>query len=126
MLPRFSSIKPNVVPTGITTWARPPQGQAMDDGTMPGDPNYVDPHAEAMATWNNIDKGPTGGFRPDGTAIMHSDPDSAHSLSLLSEDSGSGSGSGEGGYGKKRVGEQSRKQMNLTGRHKSTILTSIS
>ncbi len=33
--------------------------------------------------------------------------------------------SGQGGYGKKRVGEQSRKQMNLTsGRNRSSILTS--
>jgi hypothetical protein len=35
----------------------------------------------------------------------------------------SDSGSGEGGYGKKRVGEQSRKQMNKTGSRTSSLLT---
>ena len=31
---------------------------------------------------------------------------------------------GAGGYGKKRVGEESRRQMNLTGKKRSSILTS--
>ena len=33
------------------------------------------------------------------------------------------SSTGSGGYGKKRVGEESRKQMNLTGNRRSSILT---
>ena len=94
------------VEPGLTHWMRPPEG-----------PEYQD----AMDAWNDIDKTGTGGFRPDGTAILHSDPDSAQSLSLLSGDSDSGSG--EGGYGKKRVGEQSRKQMNKTASRTSSLLT---
>ena len=145
MLPKFNfkkvlnevtATRPNILPQapkplndppaetvepGLTHWMRPPQGQNMDDGTQMGEEGYIDPHAGAMEEWLDIDKGPTGGFRPDGTAILHSDPDSAHSLSLLSGDSDSGSG--EGGYGKKRVGEQSRKQMNKTGSRTSSLLT---
>ncbi len=37
---------------------------------------------------------------------------------------GADTGSRVGGYGKKRVGEQSRGQMNLTGSRGSSILTS--
>jgi len=106
---------PDRVEPGLTHWMRPPQGQQMEDGTMPGEEGYVDPHAGAMEEWLDIDKGPTGGFRPDGTAILHSD-----SEGLLA---GEGDERRSGGYGKKRVGEQSRKQMNLTGQRGNSILT---
>ena len=107
-----------------TTWMRPPQGTATDEGLMPGDPGYVDPHAEVMKEWEDIDKNPmTGGFRPDGTVILHSDPDSAHSLNLLNNANSSAS-TEAGGYGKKRKAEISRGQMNLTGSKGSSILTS--
>ena len=36
---------------------------------------------------------------------------------------GGGAEGRQGGYGKKRIAEQSRKQMNLTGSSKSTLLT---
>ena len=144
---------PAVVAPPLTTWMRPPQGTATDEGLMPGDPGYVDPHAGVMAEWEDIDKGSTGGFRPDGTVILHSDPDSAHSLNnnanssastdtenssastdtenalgqslLTSSKSGvSRSRSVGGGYGKQRVAEQSRKQMNHTfGRSRSLLTT---
>jgi len=98
----------NVVPRPRNTyWMKPPQGTEMEDGTQLGEAGYVDPHEETMAEWEDIDKGSTGGFRADGTAILHSDSSSAG-----------------GGYGKKRKGEQSRGQMNLTGSQGSSILTS--
>jgi len=43
-----------------------------------------------------------------------------YGLSPKGEDGGTG---GAGGYGKKRVGEESRKQMNKTGKRRSSILT---
>lgn len=119
-MPRMpkSKERPEIAPAqNQTHWMRPPQGTATEEGLMPGDPGYVDPHAEAMTEWKDIDKGKTGGFRPDGTVILHSDPDSAHSLSLAAQSEG-------GGYGKKRKAEMSRGQMNLTGSKGSTILTS--
>ena len=120
----------NVVPRPVRTyWMKPPQNQNMEDGTQLGEAGYVDPHEETMAEWEDIDKGSTGGFRADGTAILHSDPDSAGSVGLLESGSSgllgeSGSSSIGGGYGKKRKGDQSRGQMNLTGSQGSSILTS--
>ena len=45
----------------------------------------------------------------------------ADRMAMLGQKGGVGLG---GGYGKKRVGEQSRKQMNLTGSYRNSILTS--
>ncbi len=115
-----------VAPKPKTTWMRPPIGTATDDGLMPGDEGYVDPHAETMADWNNIDKNSTGGFRPDGTAILHSDPDSAHSLSLLSsasqreEESGNYQGTGRKHRG---TGNRARLAANKTQGQSATLLT---
>ena len=114
----------DVVQPPLTHWIRPPQGMEMEDGTQMGESGYVDPHAATMTEWENIDKGPTGGFRPDGTAILHSDPDSAHSLNLLGDANSSDSSTQGGGYGKKRKGQESRREMNLTGSRGSSILTS--
>jgi len=113
----------DVVQPPLTHWIRPPQGMEMEDGTQMGESGYVDPHAETMTEWENIDKGSTGGFRPDGTAILHSDPDSAHSIALAKAGAADASTEG-GGYGKKRIGQESRGQMNLTGSRGNSILTS--
>ena len=65
-------VQPEVISTGGQTfWMRPPQGQPMEDGTMPGEEGYVDPHAEAMEQWLDIDK--QGSFGPGGKAPLHSD-----------------------------------------------------
>jgi len=121
------------VEPGLTYWIRPPEGMEMEDGTQMGEKGYVDPHAGTMAEWEDIDKGSTGGFRPDGTTIMHSDADSAATANAALElnqanqsaiAGTSNSSTGEGGYGKKRKGDQTRKQMNLTGSRGSSILTS--
>ena len=44
-----------------TFWMRPPEDTPMEDGTMPGEAGYIDPHAGAMEDWRNIDKQGTGG-----------------------------------------------------------------
>ena len=117
---------PEVALKPKTHWMRPPQGTATDEGLMPGDEGYVDPHAEAMAEWEDIDKGSTGGFRPDGTAILHSDPDSAHSLSLLTsasqreEERGNYQGTGKKHRG---TGDRARLAANKTQGQSATLLT---
>ena len=63
--------KPDTVQPGLTYWMRPPQDQPMDDGTMPGEAGYIDPHAGAMEAWKDIDK--QGTFGPGGRAPLHSD-----------------------------------------------------
>ena len=86
------------VRAGLTYWMRPPQGAQTDDGLLPGDEDYVDPHANAMEQWRGI------------AAREYGDQ--------------SGLSAVGGGYGKKRKGEESRGQMNLTGSQGSSILTS--
>jgi len=121
----YDKIGSEVAPP-LTTWMRPPTGTATDDGLMPGDDGYVDPHAETMDEWEDIDKNETGGFRPDGTAILHSDPDSAHSLSLLSsasqreEEGGNYQGTGRKHRG---TGIRARLAANKTQGQSATILT---
>ena len=44
----------NTVRPGLTYWMRPPQDTPMEDGTMPGEAGYIDPHAGAMEEWMNI------------------------------------------------------------------------
>ena len=38
----------------LTYWMRPPEDSPMEDGTMPGEEGYIDPHAAAMEEWRNI------------------------------------------------------------------------
>jgi len=38
----------------LTYWMRPPQGAQTEEGLLPGDEGYIDPHAAAMEEWRNI------------------------------------------------------------------------
>ena len=90
------------VRVGLTHWMRPPEGQPTEEGLIPGDAGYVDPHAEAMEEWRGIDK--QGSFGPDGEAPLK----------------GRRGIAGVGRVGG-RVAPQGRKQM-VTGSTSGTIL----
>ena len=76
--------KPDTVQPGLTYWMRPPEGAQTEEGLMPGDAGYIDPHAGAMEEWRNIpykqgtgaEYGPNtysqgaGQLSPEGSAPM--------------------------------------------------------
>ena len=78
--------KADAVQPGLTYWMRPPQGQNMDDGTQMGEDGYIDPHAGAMEEWEDIDKGASGGFRPDGSVKLHSQKKYGQAKGVMAKD----------------------------------------
>ena len=119
-------------------------GMGDDDGLFGTDIMNMDPDspefAEAVAA--DTAQGPPGipgeldenNWNPDfgdmgQTSIPQDDPDEPPEpgepghLEWYQNKKEPGRHGGAGGYGKKRVGEESRKQMNLTGSRRSSLLT---
>jgi len=107
--------EPQIAPAqNQTTWMRPPTGTATEEGLMPGDDGYVDPHAETMEEWEDINK--QKGFKPDGSVYLHSESESGRG----EEEGGNYQGTGKKHRG---TGDRARLAANKTQGQSATILT---
>jgi|10_taG_2_1085330.scaffolds.fasta_scaffold06489_3 hypothetical protein len=108
--------KPPIAPAqnNNTYWMRPPTGTATEEGLMPGDDGYVDPHAETMNEWEDINK--QKGFKPDGSVYLHSESESGRG----EEEGGNYQGTGKKHRG---TGDRARLAANKTQGQSATILT---
>jgi len=106
------SFNPQVNPNMPPLWTMPISGDKHPDGLLEYDPNRV------MEGNHEVTYDENG--RPE--ILMQLD-DTNQISGTMQGPTGVGAGA-VGGYGKKRVGQESRRQMNLTSGRTKSILTS--
>jgi len=124
MLPRFNFKRPLNEVTATKPFILPQAPKPLND-PPPAEPLMYDEPVPGSA-----DDGEMMLPDPISPLISYDEPvpgsvedDEMYTPGFIRPHSNSKTGGASGGYGKKRVGEESRKQMNLTGNRRSSILT---